>query len=160
LQITVEKADIRNLEELLKIERECFTIEAFTKEQIVSLLRNPDATGLLVRVNDEVAGFIIGLIENYGTIKAGHVYTIDVAVNYRRRGVGIKLLKEMEKAFMKKGAETSYLEVRVDNQAARRLYGKQGYVKIEPLDDYYSSGVHGVRLKKQLKPKQNASYQL
>jgi len=159
LQITVETADLQNLEELLRIERECFTREAFTKEQIEILFRNSNIIGLLARVDGEVAGFIIGLIEDFGRIKAGHVYTIDVAVKHRRRGVGVKLLKEMENTFLRKGAEASYLEVRVDNQAARRLYRKQGYVEMESLNDYYSMGVHGLRLKKQLKPKQNASSQ-
>jgi len=148
----VETADLRNLEELLRIDRECFTFEAFTKEQIEILLRNPNAIGLLGRINGEVAGFIIGVIENYGAIRAGHIHTIDVVAKHRRGGVGMKLLKEMESAFRKKGVDTIYLEVRVDNQAARRLYRKQGYAEMESLDDYYSSGVHGLRLKKQLKP--------
>jgi len=160
LQITLEKAELGNLNELLGIERECFTREAFTREQIEILLRNQKAIALLARINGEVAGFIIGMIESHGTTKTGHVYTVDVGVEYRRQGVGIRLLQEMENAFVKKGAETSYLEVRVDNQAARRLYRKRGYVETEPLDDYYSSGVHGLRLKKQLKPNRNASFQL
>ena len=160
MQITVETAAIHNLEELWRIERECFTIEAFTREEIETLLRDPNAVGLLARINGEVAGFIIGIIEKHGTIKFGHVYTVDVAVKYRRQGVGMKLLNEMENIFLKKGVETSYLEVRIDNQAARRLYRNEGYVEMEPLDDYYSSGVHGLRLRKQLKPKQSASFQL
>jgi len=160
MKTKVEPATMQNLEELLRIEQECFTTEAFTRQQVISLLRNPNAVGLLARVNGEVAGFIIGVVENYGTIKAGRVFTIDVSVKHRRRGVGIKLLKEIEDAFLRGGAETSYLEVRVDNQAARRLYRKQGYQEIESLDDYYSIGVHGLRLKKQLRPKQTASSQL
>jgi len=157
LQTKVESAKLLDIEELLRIERECFTKEAFTKEQIAILLRNPDAIGLLARVNSEVAGFIIGLVEKHGKIEAGHVYTIDVAVKHRRRGVGIKLLQEMENAFLKRGVETIYLEVRADNQAARRLYQKQGYAEIEPLNHYYSTGIHGLRLNKQLKPKQTIS---
>jgi len=153
LQITLKPADLRNLEELFRIERECFTLEAFSKEQIASLLRNPNATGLLVKVDGEVAGFVIGLIENHEKAKVGHVYTIDVAVKYRRKGIGIRLLKEIENTFVKQGVETSYLEVRTDNQAARRLYQKQGYHEIESLDNFYSTGVHGLRLKKQLKQK-------
>ena len=156
----METATIQNLEELWRIERECFTIEAFTREEIETLLRNPNAIGLLARINGEVAGFIIGIIEKHGTIKFGHVYTVDVALRHRRQGVGIKLLNEMENIFLNKDVETSYLEVRLDNQAARRLYRNEGYVETEPLDDYYSSGVHGLRLIKRLKPKQNASFQL
>jgi len=153
----VEPADLRVLEELLRIERECFTVEVFTKQQIGSLLKNPNAVGLLARVDGEIAGFIIGLIENYGTMKVGHIYTVDVAVKHRRRGVGIRLLKEIESIFLNRGVKTNYLEVRVNNKAARRLYLKQGYEEVEPLDNYYSIGVHGLRLKKQLKSRQSVS---
>jgi len=159
MKIMVESASLQDIEELWRIERECFTREAFSREQILSLLKNPDAVGLLAQVNGEVAGFIIGLVEKHGAIKAGHVLTIDVAVKYRRRGVGIKLLEEMEKTFLKRGAETSYLEVRADNQTARRLYQRQGYQEIQPLYDYYSNGIHGLRLKKQLKPRRTLSFQ-
>lgn len=152
MHITVEPADVRNLDELLRIERECFTGEAYTREQTLSLLKSPNAVGLLAKVNDEVAGFTIGVVEKSGAIKAGHIYTVDVAIKYRRKGIGLRLLKEMENTFLKRCVATSYLEVRVDNQAARRLYRKQGYKEIESLDDYYSSGVHGLRLIKQLKP--------
>lgn len=151
----MERADLRNIEELWKIERECFTREAYTKEQIEILLRNPNVVGWLARINGEAAGFIMGMIESHGMTKAGHVYTIDVSIKHRRRGVGLRLLSEIEKTFLKGGAEASYLEVRVDNQAARTLYRKHGYAEAETLDDYYTGGVHGLRLVKRLKAKQS-----
>ena len=153
MQITIEPASPRNLEQLLKIERECFATEAYSKEQILSLLREPNAVGLLVNINDEVAGFTIGIVEDHGGIKVGHIYTIDVVSKHRRKGVGIKLLEEIEKVFQKKSAEISCLEVRADNQAARSLYQKAGYEELEVLQDYYSPGVHGLTLKKQLRTK-------
>jgi ribosomal-protein-alanine N-acetyltransferase len=152
LHITVEPADVRNLDDLLRIERECFTGEAYTREQTLSLLKSPNAVGLLAKVNNEVAGFTIGVVEKSGTIKAGHIYTVDVAIRYRRKGIGLRLVKEMEDIFLKRRAAASHLEVRLDNQAARKLYRKQGYKEIESLNDYYSAGVHGLRLIKQLKP--------
>jgi len=153
LQITIVPANTRDLEQLLKIERECFTTEAYSKEQIRSLLREPKAISLLAKVDDEAAGFTVGIIEHHGTIKVGHIYTISVAVKHRGKGVGIKLIEEIEDAFLKKGAETSYLEVRADNQVARSLYQKAGYEELEVLQDYYSPGVHGLTLKKQLRTK-------
>jgi ribosomal-protein-alanine N-acetyltransferase len=150
LKVTVESADLRDIEQLLRIERECFTGEAFTKEEIFLLLTNPNAISLVAKVNSEIAGFIIGVVENHGAVKAGHVFTIDVAIKHRRKGLGMKLLGEMEKTFLNGGAETSYLEVRVDNEAAMRLYKKQGYRETKSLGNYYSTGVHGFRLVKRL----------
>jgi len=157
MKVKIESAGTRTVEELLKIERECFTAEAYSREHVLSLLKSPSAAALLAKVDGDVAGFVIGLVERRQTAKIGHVVTIDVAIKYRRMGVGLMLLKEIENAFLKKNVEVVYLEVRADNQAARRLYRKQGYEETVQLDDYYSPGVHGLRLLKNLKQEQHAS---
>jgi len=150
LSVTVKLATIGDLETLHKIERECFIIEAFTKEQMTRLLESPNTVSLVAWINGEVAGFIIGSIENLDKTRAGHVYTLDVAVKRRRIGVGLRLLKELESIFTKRGVKICYLEVRLDNVAARELYQKQGYTEGVSLTDYYCKGGHGVRLEKKL----------
>jgi len=149
LSITIQRATIDNLETLYQIERECFTIEAFSKQHIAYLLENPNAVSLVAKINNAIAGFIIGLIHRHDERITGRVYTLDVAVKYRRNGVGLKLLDEIERIFAKRGVKICYLEVRKDNVAALELYRKHGYVEVKELKDYYR-GVHGVRLKKKL----------
>jgi len=151
LSIIVQRASIEDLEKLYRIERECFTHEAFTREQIAYFLKAPNAISLVAQACGETAGFIVGLIEQYENTRVGHIYTIDVAPKYRRRGIGLRLLKEIELNFMKRGAEACLLEVRFNNLAARKLYEKQGYKELEKLNNYYSKGIHGIRLKKELK---------
>ena len=149
LSITIQKATVDDLEMLYKIERECFTIEAFSKQHIAYLLENPNAVSLVAQINSEIAGFIVGLIHRHDKMITGRVYTLDVAVKYRRKGVGLRLLNKLEQIFVKRGVKICYLEARVDNVAARELYRKHGYVEVEKLKHYYE-GVHGVRLKKKL----------
>lgn len=142
---------MNDLEILYQIERECFTIEAFSKKHIALLLEDRNSVGLVAQIDGEVAGFIIGLIHSVidGT-KVGHVYTLDVAIKHRRKGVGMRLLKDLERILINRGVKTCYLEARTDNVAARELYHKHGYLEVEKLEDYYYKGVHGVRLKKVL----------
>ena len=149
MAITIQRAAIKDLETLYQIERECFTIEAFSKEHIAHLLQNPTTLSLVAHANGEIAGFIIGLIHRHDKMITGRVYTLDVAVKHRRKGVGLRLLNELEQIFLKRGVKICYLEVRVDNVAALELYRKHGYVEVEKLKHYYR-GVHGVRLKKKL----------
>jgi len=151
LSVTIQRATINDLETLYQIERECFTIEAFSKEHIAYLLQNPTTLSLVAHVNGEIAGFIIGLIHRQEKTITGRVYTIDVASKHRRKGVGLKLLNELERIFVKRGVKTCYLEARADNVAALELYRKRGYVEVEKLKKYYR-GIHGVRLKKKLEP--------
>lgn len=150
MSITVRQITINDLEKLYEIERECFTAEAFTKEHIMLLLQDSNSVSLVAQVNGEVAGFIIGLIQHIRGMKKGHICTIDVATKHRRRGVGIKLLKELEQIFARKGVEVCYLEARLNNVAALELYKRQGYSEVERLKDYYFEGAHGVRLQKNL----------
>jgi ribosomal-protein-alanine acetyltransferase len=152
LSITIQRATINDLETLYQIERECFTIEAFSKEHIAYLLQNPNTVSLIAQVNGEIVGFIVGLIHRRDKMIIGRVYTIDVASKHRRKGVGLKLLDELERIFVKRGVKICYLEARVDNVAALELYRKRGYVEVEKLKKYYR-GIRGVRLKKKLEPK-------
>lgn len=160
MQVTVEQATTSHLRQLLNIERECFTVEAYTERQIFDLLRNPQAVALLARVDCDIAGFIIGLAENSKNAKLGHIVTIDVALKHRKKGIGLILLNEIEAIFSREGAEAIHLEVRADNKSARRLYLKQGYKEMEPLEDYYSAGAHGLRLIKRLTRSSNSFSQL
>jgi len=150
LSINIRRATTNDRETLHNVERECFTIEAFTKEQLAYLLENPKGISLIAQIDDEIAGFIVGLIYNYGSTRTGHVYTIDVAIKHRRKGVGLMLLEELEQRFVENGAETCYLEARRGNVAALELYRKRGYVEVNVLKDFYSEGVDGVRLMKKL----------
>ena len=151
LSITIQQATVNDLETLYEIERECFTTEAFTKEQIAFLLQNPNAVSLVAQIDSENAGFIIGLTYRGNKVRIGHIYTIDVAVKHRRKGIGLRLLKELEQKFVEKGIETCYLEVRIDNVVARKLYRKQGYIETERLKGYYPMKTHGARLEKKLR---------
>jgi len=151
MPLRIEQPKISDLDTLYRIERECFTVEAFTKEHIASLLESPNAVSLVAKADHEIVGFIIGMIEDYGKVKVGHVYTLDVALKHRRLGVGLKLIDELEHVFLERGVKTCYLEVRMDNKAARELYRRKGYTELEPLEDFYAKGRHGVRMKKELK---------
>jgi len=148
MAIRVKLASKEDLEVLHKIERECFTFEAFTKEQIAFLLENPSSVGLVALVGCEIAGFIIGVIYKMGEEKVGHVVTLDVATKHRRKGVGLRLLRDLERKLKERGVGCCYLEVRVDNKAAQRLYQALGYEQVRRLKNYYGRGVHGIQLRK------------
>jgi len=152
LSIHIKRATTDNLETLYSIERECFTLEAFTKEQLMYLLENSKSISLIAQIDNEIAGFIIGLIYDHGTIRTGQVYTIDVAIKHRRKGVGLELLKGLEQRFVENGVEICYLEARRENVAALELYRKHGYTEVDVLESFYSEGVDGVRLMKKLSP--------
>jgi len=150
MTLRIEPASLKDLNVLAKIEKESFTSEAYTRMQLAFLLRSPNTISYVARKDAETVGFIIAMKEQYGKKTVGHIVTIDVSPKHRRTGVGLQLLDKLEKEFLAQGVKTIYLEVRADNQAARKLYGRKGYIEVEPLENYYDKGRHGLGMKKTL----------
>jgi ribosomal-protein-alanine N-acetyltransferase len=149
MPVSIEDAVLKDLDRLYEIETECFGEEAFTKVQIAQLLRSYNSIGLVARVEGQIVGFAIGDIYVDGRVLQGHICTIEVLPNFRRQGLGEKLLQEIEAIFRQKKVRASALEVREDNIPAIWLYRKLGYDTIGRLKNYYGSA-HGLYLEKTL----------
>jgi len=151
LTITIRKATLKDLEAIYPIELECFAQEAFSKQLLEYFLRSKDFLTLIASLNGEAVGFITGSVESFRGKPVGHIYTLDVKRNHRRKGVGSSLLQALECALAERGVEVCILEVRLSNVAAQNLYFKHGYKPSQTLKDYYGFGADGVRLEKSLK---------
>ena len=148
--VTIQRASIKDLDELYAIEIECFENEAFSKEEIRQSMESPDFINLVAISNGQPIGFIIGRIESFKDEIRGHVYTIDVKSEYRRKGIGSMLLEAAERFFIKNNVGSCHLEMKVDNLAAHHLYSKHGYEISGKLKNYYGLGSDGMRLTKTL----------
>jgi ribosomal-protein-alanine N-acetyltransferase len=149
-KVVIEPVTAHDLQNLVALERECFTTEAYTERQIRDLLESPKAIAFLAKIDADIVGFVISVVEEFEGAKIGHIVTIDVAIKHRRKGIGLTLLKAAEDALSNRKARTVYLEVRADNTSALQLYRKQGYVKTEILENYYSRGIRALRMMKNL----------
>jgi ribosomal-protein-alanine N-acetyltransferase len=145
----IEDALTRHLDRLCEIETECFRAEAFTREQILQLLKEYNCVNLVAKVGGIIAGFVIGMMYVDRKALYAHILTIDVSPAYRRRGMGQILLEEIERIFREKGVKASHLEVREDNVAAINLYRKLGYENVGKLRNYYGNA-NGIYFKKVL----------
>jgi ribosomal-protein-alanine N-acetyltransferase len=145
----IEKASIGDLDRLCEIELRCFETEAFTKQQIACLLTDSSSVILVSRVKGEIVGFIIGKTYIDEKPATGQILTIDVSPNQRRKGIGERLLQEIEKTFKDRGVKMCDLEARENNIVALSLYHKFGYKRVGRLENYYGNA-HGIRLRKVL----------
>ena len=149
MEVKIETATIKLLDKLFQIEEQCFDQEAFTKRQIAYLLTDYNTIALVAKANSDIAGFIIAQVEVEETLQYGHIITINVAPNYRRKHIATTLLQEMEKLLKQKSITECHLEVREDNHPALKLYQALGYQTIGKLEKYYGKK-HGLYLKKTL----------
>lgn len=141
----VRAAELADLSEIVEIESLCFPEEtAFPPGMFAYLIRY--AMTLAAFEGNGMAGFIIG----YASGDTGFIYTLDVHPDYRKKGVGSMLIRELEEMLHSQGAERVRLEAAVKNPAALALYRKAGYNERETLRNYYGRGKNAVRMWKEL----------
>jgi ribosomal-protein-alanine N-acetyltransferase len=140
---------LSDLNELWQLDLRCFVDgEHYERETFRYLLANPMAIARQVRSEyDEMSAFAIGVIEKDGV---GHITTVGVAPEYRRRGLARLMLHEIERSFSARSVTTVRLEVRVGNEAAHKLYEQIGYIVVQRMGDYYSNGDDGYLMVKSL----------
>lgn len=127
------------INELLRLSLRCFKDgENYTKYTFAHLLDMPDGLSYqIVTAKNEMVGFIFITITENGV---GHITTIGVAPEHRRRGLAASILKHSEEALKKRGLSTVVLEVRVGNLAAQSLYYNCGYAITQRVPKYYNNG--------------------
>ncbi len=89
---------------------------------------------------------IAGYIGYWLVIDEAHLSTLAVDPGLRRLGIGERLLQEAMRRAVRQGAEMMTLEVRVSNEAARRLYEKHGFQLVGRRKRYYQDNLEDALL--------------
>ena len=125
--------DILRISEL---EKDIFSAEAWSYKTLASVFETPTFSGVLCEDGGEIAGYG-GITVAADTADIGN---IAVAENYRNGGIGTALLQKLCAMAKEKGAEKVFLEVRVSNSEAMRLYLKNGFKGAYARTRYYPDG--------------------
>lgn len=145
----VRPLTVTQLDEVWKLDLRCFLDgEAYSRDTFEFLLTTSE--GIAYRAvlhSGAMIGFAVGMLEPDHT---GHITTIGIAPECRRRGVAKELLLKMEEGFRKRDVRIVRLEVRSVNTAAQQLYRKSGYTITQRLPKYYSNGGDGLLMVKSL----------
>lgn len=147
-QIVVRRAEKSDLRPLYDIEVECFREDSFPPHYIARFLEDPTFITLVTALEGKVIGYVAVHVENFEGKRMGHIYSIAVRPEYRRMGIGSRLLETIEEILRQSGAKVCYLEARKDNIAAINFYLKHGYRVFEVLRNYYGAGGDGIRFLK------------
>jgi len=112
-----------------------------------SLLAEIPEAFIVAEVNGKHVGYVMCKTEygfsnfkKLGFVKKGHVVSIAVLEEFRKRGIGQALVEESIKGVKIKKCDEFYLEVRCSNNEAVRLYEKLGFVIKQQLNAYYRDG--------------------
>lgn len=145
-EFIVRRARFDDLGKVIEINRKCLPEnypEWFFRDHLV----NWGEAFLVAEVNGEVVGYVMCRVEFglgitvKGLVRRGHVISLAVLPEHRRKGIATALMKEALKALKEKyGCKEVYLEVRVSNLPAIRLYEKLGFKRVKVIPMYYADG--------------------
>ena len=85
-------------------------------------------------IGDKVVGYICG---NY-LLDEGHILNVTVHPDFRKQGIASLLIHEMIRLLKEEGCRTIFLEVRISNEAALRMYEKAGFIRLATRTAYYT----------------------
>ncbi|MFL6393247.1 MAG: ribosomal protein S18-alanine N-acetyltransferase [Nitrososphaeraceae archaeon] len=112
-----------------------------------SLLRELPEAFIVAEVDEKVVGYIMCKIEfgfsnfrKLGFVKKGHVVSVAVLDQHRGKGIGKALMLEGINGVVSRKSDEIYLEVRISNTQAIRMYQKLGFQIKSRLRSYYRDG--------------------
>jgi ribosomal-protein-alanine N-acetyltransferase len=134
LRLQIERMTIQDVDDVHRIERASFPVPwpdyAFRQE----IETNRLAHYLVVRSAGEAVAYA-GL---WMMVDEAHITTFAVLPQWRRHGVGGRLMVELMRMALDLNARVMTLEVRLSNAPARALYQRFGFRPVGVRPRYYS----------------------
>lgn len=121
-----------HVEQIAQLERNCFSMP-WSENSICSELSNPLSLWV-VAVED---GCVAGYVGSQSVMGEADMMNLAVAPDYRRRGIGQRLVEELVAHLKKREVSSLTLEVRASNIGAVCLYEKLGFAKVGCRPGYY-----------------------
>jgi len=133
MSLTLRKMTIDDLEQVIAIDQVSFTLPWPQRSFQFELTDNPASRCWVAESGGRVAGMLVG----WFIVDEIHIATIATHPDFRRQGIGEKLLALALDSARAEGAISSFLEVRESNAAALEMYHKFGYVEDGRREGYY-----------------------
>lgn len=153
---TVRLFEMRDLERVMEINMKCLP-ENYSSYFYLDLYTHFPKAFLVAETEGKVVGYTMcrvehGFPEHLSILptKKGHIVSIAVLPEYRRRGIGRSLVVEVMKALVEYGATECFLEVRVGNDPAISLYKLLGFNTVRTIECYYQDGENAYVMSRRL----------
>ena len=130
-----------DLEAMFRLDEACFAEEfRFDRESMREFAEERNAiVRIAEEVSGELAGFIIVHVERVATGWRGYVVTLDVAAEWRQKGLGRRLMRDAEECAAAAGVRWMQLHVFMGNAGAIRFYERLGYEQIRVQRRFYGA---------------------
>jgi ribosomal-protein-alanine acetyltransferase len=119
---------------------------SWNEQRVDYCMRNRDCIVLAARDRRRLVGFAI--MEFYD--EHAHLSLLAVQPGYQRLGIGRQLIEWLESSARVAGTFTVQLELRANNDGARRFYERLGYREVAHKPAYYGGREDALRMVHQL----------
>ncbi len=137
MSVTIRRAVSKDAKAMAELDRICFECpwseKAFKKEL--------SDNSLAVYLVAEQDGMLLGYVGLWQVEGEGHITNLTVHPDFRRQGIGAKILNELLEITEDNGIDCHTLEVRASNQAAISLYEKFDFRQEGIRKEYYSDNM-------------------
>jgi ribosomal-protein-alanine N-acetyltransferase len=133
MSITFRKMTVDDLEQVVAIDQMSFSLPWPARSFQFELTDNPASRSWVA----ELDGRVVGMVVAWLIVDEIHIATIAVHPDFRKQGIGEKLLLHTLQSAKAEGGVSSFLEVREGNTAAIVMYRKFGYVESGRREGYY-----------------------
>jgi len=136
-----------DLDQVLQIERICFKHPYDYLTFLYFLMREPDGF-YVAEENGRIIGYVISSVRG----SKGTIISIAVIPEFRRKGIGSKLMRESLN-FLSKRVNHVELQVKTNNIEAISFYKKLGFEEIGLVPNYYPDGQDALVMSKNIRTK-------
>jgi ribosomal-protein-alanine N-acetyltransferase len=133
MSLLIRKMQLEDIDQVVTIDEDSFSLPWPPRSFKFELTDNPASRSWVA----EIEGQVVGMVVAWMIVDEIHIATIATHNNFRRQGIGEKLLIHTLQSAKEEGAITSFLEVRESNRFARQMYNKFGYVEVGRRKHYY-----------------------
>ena len=123
MNLTLRKMTVEDVSAVVDLDQKSFSLPWPERSFRFELTDNPASRCWVA----ELEGRVVGMIVVWLIVDEAHVATIATHPEYRRQGIGRRLLAYALRHMIPDGAHSSFLEVRESNLAAQEMYRKFGY---------------------------------
>jgi len=149
MQLRLRNADRHDIASILVVERLCFS-QPWSAESFDRELTLPFSRIILAEHPQAEAARLAGFLCRWLVADECHILNVAVHPQYRRVGVGLRLMRTaIDEAITQKLAAIT-LEVRRSNLAARALYRKLEFEERRVRRNYYGAGEDAILMERSL----------
>ena len=133
MNLQIRRMSLADVGEVQQIDQLSFSLPWPERSFRFELTQNPTTRAWVAELDGRIAAMLVLWL----VVDEAHIATIATHPDFRRRGIGERLMMEALVSARAEGGERAFLEVRESNQAAQAMYLKYGFEVVGRRPKYY-----------------------